>query len=248
MTTKENQEYLDAYQKDKDFFEKYYQKHLANKSEQHKLIEKILKSNFPEKKDKIADFACGSGTLSYHLQELFPASQFMVSDFSESAIELAKKNLAQFNNVTFSIDSVYDIKKDDNSFDIVFMWQTLLDLDKPELAISELTRVCKPGGKIYICSLFNLHHDVDIYTNFLDHTLQSGKEGIFLQYNTISAYTINKWLSGKVTEHKFHEFLPEIDFHYEGRGIGTFTEQAPTRRIQISGGMLMNWAILEITK
>jgi len=70
-----------------------------------------------------------------------------------------------------------------------------------------------------------------------------------MQYNTISLPTVAEWLKGSVQSYKVHEFMPETDFLHDGKGIGTATTMtADGKRLQISGGMLMNWGILEITK
>ena len=53
-------------------------------------------------------------------------------------------------------------------------------------------------------------------------------------------------LKGKIF--KIHKFNTDIDFSYNGKGVGTFTKECKVNKIQISGGMLMNWGILEIKK
>ena len=112
----------------------------------------------------------------------------------------------------------------------------------------ELIRITKPGGKIYASSLFNIHHDVDIYAKMTDHSVSVVGEMPSFAYNTYAAKTVEKWLKGKVNKFFLHEFIPTIDFQFDGRGFGTFTVQTEKGRLQISGGYLMNWAILEITK
>jgi len=78
--------------------------------------------------------------------------------------------------------------------------------------------------------------------------LVAGKAGLPFTYNTYSASTVAGWLAGRAQRHELHEFIPEIDFEYDGRGLGTFTVQSEQGRLQISAGYLMSWAILEIEK
>lgn len=245
-----NDDYIKAYSINNQNSKNYYQKFQSEKSEQQKFLDEIMGG--PENsKFKIADVACGGGTLTYHLQKEFPNSDFFLSDISEAALDLAKTNLKTYKNVSYLRSSIFALEYDSDNFDRVFCWQTLLALDKPEEALYELIRICKPGGKIYLSALFNIHYDVDIYANFLDHTLESSKENIFMQYNTISAYTLKKWISSKVNNYKLYEFIPKVDFKNDStnpRGTGTYTIDTPEKKLQLTGGMLMNWAILEITK
>ncbi|MBK7666210.1 MAG: class I SAM-dependent methyltransferase [Sphingobacteriaceae bacterium] len=130
----------------------------------------------------------------------------------KDVLSLAKENLKDIKNVDFSESSIYELNYESNTFDYVFCWQTLLSLDKPENAIHELLRVCKPGGKVFVSSLFNIHFDVDIYTQYIDHTLPSSKENISLPCNTISHFTLNKWLNQRAAKFELHEFIPKVDF------------------------------------
>ena len=238
--------YLKALQKDKEITLGYYKKSLI-KTEQHKLLEKLLKAENTEEIHTIADIACGGGTLSYHLRKVYRNTQFSLLDNLPEAIETAKSVNGE-KNCSYFVDDIYDMPFEDNYFDLVFCWQTLSWLDNPQKALCELTRICKPKGKIYVSSLFNLDFDVDIYARVFDYTRVSALEGQSLNYNTYSKHTVRKWLTNKVTAFDIIIFKPEVDFYYEGRGLGTFTKKCGDERLQISGGMLMNWGILIITK
>lgn len=244
-----NKDYIKAYQKDADEVKEYYLKHLAKKSGQQILLERIMQASKPARHEQIADIACGAGTLSYHISRMYPSSEFTLIDVNDAALEMAARVLADVPKKKLVNGSIYELGDHREKYDIVFCWMTLLALDKPLEALEQLLLTCKKGGRIYLSSLFNFHHDVDVYAHFIDHTRDSGKEGIFMQYNTISLYTLEKWLKGKVESYKVHEFDPETDFDFKGRGIGTFTVTTQEgKRLQISGGMLMSWGILEITK
>lgn len=243
-----NEDYIKAYQKDSQLAEEYYLKFLAEKSEQQKFFEKIINDNKPEAKN-IADIACGAGTLTYHLSKLYPEAKFSLVDINESALALASKVLDKLQNKEIIKGSIFELNAFNQKFDIVCCWQTILALDEPRKALEQLINSCKKGGKLYISSLYNFSHDVDVFSHFIDHTRESAKEGLFMQYNTISLFTLNKWLEGKVESYTVHQFNTERDFTYDGRGIGTYTvKETNGHRLQISGGMLMNWGILEITK
>jgi len=236
--------YIKGLQADKEKTKSYYTKSLGVKTEQQKLLEKLLKS---ENKDfiNIADIACGGGTLSHHLHKKFPDANFTLVDFNPDAIEIAKLNNPHKNFIFFT-DSIYELKSlPENSFDLVCCWQTLSWIEEPQKALEQLIRITAPGGKIYASSLFNLEKDVDLYTRVLDHTHESGKQGIFFNYNTYSKKSISDWTSGKIKRFEILPFHPEIDFSFDGKGIGTYTIKTEEgKRLQISAGMLMNWGIL----
>jgi ubiquinone/menaquinone biosynthesis C-methylase UbiE len=242
---KSNDKYVKALQASKEETENYYKKSIV-KTEQQKFLEKLLTAK-NKKYSAIADIACGGGTLSFHLKKIFPEAQFSLGDYNDDALEIAKSvnGKEKFN---YSRENIYELSFPDNSFDLVCCWQTLSWLDDPEKALSELVRITKPGGTVFASSLFNLKHEVDIYAKIFDHTRPEGQEGMAYNYNTYAAKSVMKWLDGKVKSFHLHEFIPEMDFNYDGKGIGTFTVNTEKGRLQISAGYLMNWAILEIDK
>ena len=243
MSDEKDDNYIKALQSSKEKTADYYKKSVV-KTEQQKFLEKLLAGK-NKKFSKIADIACGGGTLSFHLKEIFPEAEFFLGDFNSDALEIAKE-LNGKDNFNYSQENIYKLSYPDNSFDLVCCWQTLSWLDDPEKALNELVRITKPGGIIFASSLFNLNHDVDIFAKLHDHTRPEAEIGY--SYNTYSKKSVEKWLSGKAKSFSLHEFNPEIDFEFEGMGIGTFTVRAGNRRLQISAGYLMNWAILDIEK
>ena len=224
----------------------YFTKSVA-KTEQQKFLESIL----PHKMSnvRIADIACGAGTLSYHLNKKYENEniKFTLIDYFEDVLNIAK-DLNKQSNFNFEIGNLYDLAHhEDNSFDYVFCWQTLSWVDEPQKALLELVRILKPGGKLYLSALFNLDYDVDIYSKIYNHSEE--KLGLIPgNYITISGFSIEKWIGSMCNNFKFYPFIPEIDFIYEGRGLGTKTINSENGKLQVSAGMLMNWAILEIEK
>ena len=242
-------EYKKSMKSDIDKTKEYYEKSIV-KTEQQKMLENLLSSDYVFRKaENIADIACGGGTLSFHLAHINNKANFTLVDYMEESIESSKKINRRFSDrFFFSQGDIYNLDFLDNHFDIVFCWQTLSWLDNPQQALNELVRVVKSGGKIYLSSLFNLNHDVDIYSKVYDYTRESGKNGIAMNYNTYSQYTVNKWLEGRVENFKIHQFSTSVPFDYDGKGIGTFTKNCQDEFLQMSAGMLMNWGVLDIEK
>lgn len=241
-------DYIKGLQADNSKTIAYYNKSLHQKTEQQKFLEKLLLAE-GRQFEKIADIACGGGSLSYHLSQQFPQADFTLVDYNDDALVAAKQNNLGPRFRFFS-DSIYYLKNIPNdSFDLVCCWQTLSWLSEPEKALKELVRITRPQGKIFASSLFNLEKDVDLYTKVLDHTRNSGANGLAFDYNTYSRLSVEKWLQGLAKEVEIKPFHPEVDFEFVGRGIGTHTIQALSgTRLQISAGMLLNWGVLIVTK
>ncbi len=239
--------YVDHLKINAEISKEYYLKSFQ-KTEQQIFLESLLPDD-KRTRLNIGDFAAGAGTLSYHLDNRFKEGQFYLFDLNESALQLAKENI-QASNFQFFTEDLYKLNEKWNEFfDYVFCWQTLLMLDKPQLALENLIRTCKTGGSLYLSALFNLDRDVDVYSKFVDHTRKESSIENAFSYNTYSKKTIREWLDGRVKSFEIFPFKPTVDFRFEGKGMGTHTvETSKGDRLQISGGMLMNWGILKIVK
>jgi ubiquinone/menaquinone biosynthesis C-methylase UbiE len=240
-------DYIKQLQVDSAESNQYYQFSLSNKTEQQKALERMLmvRGVVPR---CIADIACGGGGVSLHLSELFPLSKFIMIDANEDSIALARKATEKI-NATCAVGDIYNLQLDSNSCDLVICWQTLSWLDKPAEALRELVRICRPDGMILASSLFNVNHDVDIYSKVIDHTRASSNLGLSFDYNTYSLKTVGEWVSGLVSDFKIHEFSIPVDLIHTERGIGTYTGKLDSgERLQFSAGMLLNWGILEMNK
>ena len=229
-----------------EHFEKYYKKSFQ-KTEQQKFLESLLLKNESNFSDlNIADIACGGGSLSHHLNSIFNKTVFYLADYNQNAIQLAKQN-NEFPNFKFFEDDIYQLNNfQKNFFDFVFCWQTLSWLDRPEDALNSLLSITKPGGKLYLSSLFNLDFDVDVYSKIKDYSNENNV--IDANYNTYSLKSVSKWLEGKVNNFSILPFQAPIDFEFSGRGIGTYTINSDRGKLQFSAGMHLNWGVLIIEK
>ena len=153
--------YHNSLKDNSEHFEKYYLKSFQ-KTEQQKFLESLLLKNENEFSNvTIADIACGGGSLSFHLNSLFKNATFQLCDYNLDAVKLAEKNIG-LPNFKFFEDNIYELQNfEKSSFDFVFCWQTLSWLENPEEALNSLLSITKPGGKLYLSSLFNLEHDVE---------------------------------------------------------------------------------------
>lgn len=233
--------YINTLKKDKIQSQEYYLKSIHKKTEQQKFFEKLIHDLNPL---SVADIACGGGGGSFHLQKMFPNATFDLVDLNQDAIEIAQKMVLGSKT---HLASTYEIPLIENSIDLVVCFHSLFMIENPEKAINELIRICKPGGRIFVSSLFNFDHDCDLSTAIYDHTREEG--GSSFTYNTYSERTISAWLPSDLSLFKIHRFDMSIDIDHRPKGIGTYTKRLESgERLEISGGVLMNWGFLEIRK
>jgi 2-polyprenyl-3-methyl-5-hydroxy-6-metoxy-1,4-benzoquinol methylase len=139
----------------KDIFEKEYEKPDArwtNENPPQELIELIDSETI--KPCKTLDIGCGEGFYSIYLAE----RGFKVAgiDFSEKAIEYAKKNAQEKDvNVKFIAMNVKDLDKLNEKFEFVFEWAFLHCITKPKERkeyIENVSKLLNNGGKYFsIC-------------------------------------------------------------------------------------------------
>jgi trans-aconitate methyltransferase len=223
-----------------------YHRSSESKTEQQKFLEALLLKS-GRRFTRVADIACGGGALSYHLRQRYPEAMFTLSDRDDAAMAIAKElNGPVCNYVEDDVHTLAHVPND--AFDLVCCWQTLSWITDPGAAMKQLLRITAPGGLIMASSLFNVDHDVDIHAQVRDRTRASGTQGHAYDYNTFSRSTVDEWLAGSGARSTLHPFQLGIELPKTGRGIGTYTVNTDHGRLQISGGLLMNWAVLEIEK
>lgn len=104
---------------------------------------------FPEDGIKVADLGCGSGVTTIHLAKAYPMSNFCGVDLMEDCIEEATEEAQKLKlkNVRFRTGDDTDLPDDwSESFDFVFMNDTLHDQARPDIALKEIHRILVPGG------------------------------------------------------------------------------------------------------
>src|SRR5688572_12943397 len=118
------------------FFPKVYETILVN------LIQDVNQS------DKVLEVAVGTGILS--IQMSGHVSHITAIDIAPEMLKIAKEKSErlQKSNIDFQIGDICSLKFDNKSFDIVVTSNVLHLLHKPELALQEIRRVLRDGGKI----------------------------------------------------------------------------------------------------
>ena len=109
--------------------------------------------NYVGADDTVLECACGTGLLSVPMAE--KCKSLTATDYSDGMLRQAKKKLKGFSNVKLDKVSIFELPYKNGSFDVVVAANVIHLLDKPQTALNELKRVCKPNGKIIIPTYIN---------------------------------------------------------------------------------------------
>ena len=247
---------MDDYQriveKDIGIFIEEHRRMFGFEPEQVKALKEVMACSLdPGKPHAVGDVCCGLGQISYHLKDFMMESRFTGIDISPEQIGEARRifdGLGLSDRFEFHVGDIYDLGEFRDAFDVTLCWQTLFVLDGYERPVQELIRATRKGGHVYIISLFN-EHDVDIHANIIDYSRPSGRSGLAVKYSTYSLRKFEDFCrrSG-IESFDVHDFFIGIDLPRPSHGgIGTYTLRlADGRRIQVSGGHLMNWKIVHM--
>jgi len=100
--------------------------------------------------NSLLDIGCGPATITCDLATRVKSVIGIepVPDILDKAE--ATRVVAGVDNVSFEVGSVYELRFDDDAFDVVHAHQVLQHLTDPVAALREMARVAKPGGLIAV--------------------------------------------------------------------------------------------------
>lgn len=108
----------------------------------------IIKAAGLIKGDKLLEVGCGTGVLAREVvKQVGPDGSVTGLDLSESMLRVARGICPE---VDFRQGNAMDLPLDDESFDAVIASFMLMFVPDPVLAVSEMWRVLKPGGRLVI--------------------------------------------------------------------------------------------------
>lgn len=94
------------------------------------------------------DVGCGMGRNSYWPMT-YGAAGGLAIDIDDRSLQSARRTLARFPEVRVTRRSAYDIGHADE-FDIVYSIGVIHHLQSPELALEQMVKAAKPGGRVMI--------------------------------------------------------------------------------------------------
>lgn len=100
----------------------------------------------------VADICCGIGDFAVLLHKEFKPARLVALDHSKTSLAYARSMAAEFeiSGIEYIYGDASEMLLEDNQFDFVTCRHSLQIFDKPELILSELFRICKPGGRVYV--------------------------------------------------------------------------------------------------
>ena len=111
-------------------------------------------AEFIEPSDTVLECACGTGAISVSIAP--KCRRLIATDFAAGMLRQAARKCRKFENVVFRKADITALKCKDNRFDKVVAGNVIHLLPNPELALHELERVVKPGGRIIIPTYINM--------------------------------------------------------------------------------------------
>ena len=134
--------------------------------------------------DLALDAGGGAGDLSRSLADR--ARQFVVADLTDAMRDVGRDaaEAAGVDNVLFVRAALEDLPFPDRSFDCVLCRFVVHHLADPALALAELRRVCRPGGRVVVADLVCLDGAIAARHNELErlrdasHTVALTEDGL----------------------------------------------------------------------
>lgn len=121
------------------------------------IADSILQASNVRPGSTVVDVGCGTGFLTqYAATQTKSTGRIVGVDLSPQMLEKAKDNLArlgQIGSVEFRVGDAESIPVEDGFADAVVGNMILHHCPRPKRAISEMTRILKPGGRIAIADL-----------------------------------------------------------------------------------------------
>ncbi|MGF6849331.1 ubiquinone/menaquinone biosynthesis C-methylase UbiE [Chitinophaga sp. W3I9] len=118
----------------------------------------------------ILEIASGSGRLTKHLRENFPAStRITATDINPDMLELAQQQL-NHSAITFQLADAQALPFADQSFDLVVNQFGLMFLPDKQGGVNEAFRVLKPGGH-FVFTTWDHTGSMELFKLLIDETI-----------------------------------------------------------------------------
>jgi len=161
-------------EKSRIFFDKVANTNYGNSE---KLDKYILEKIVIEDKISILDLGCGDGRFLEKIRNLNENNILYGLDISEKMLDIARnKNIEGCN---FILGDSTHLPYKNKSIDMIFCLNSFHHYSNPSLAIKEMKRVLKPGGKVVIGDIYTLPIIREIINLYLPYS----KSGDYKMYS-----------------------------------------------------------------
>lgn len=169
------------------------------KSEYVNANKETVKKRFPHLNgEKILDLGCGYGVYTDYFRSV--GANSLGCDGSKRMISIARKNYPHSHFDQVNIDN--GLPYADNSFDIVFCNQVLMDIENLNGTVNEIHRITKP------CAIFYMSI---VHPAFYDAVWREDEKGVF-KYKVMERY---------LSEYNFNNEFWGTTIHYH-RPLGKY--------------------------
>lgn len=120
------------------------------------LIEWLARDVGAERDVRVLDIACGTGDLALQTARLLPAAHVQGIDVSLPMLEIARARVdvhAQ-GRLSFAPGDFTRLEAESASVDIITAGYAIRNAPDPRLALGEIARVLRPGGRLYVLDFF----------------------------------------------------------------------------------------------
>jgi ubiquinone/menaquinone biosynthesis C-methylase UbiE len=121
----------------------------------HRLLNRHLDAERDVAGKRILEIACGRGGFACWLAG-HPArpAEVVAADFAETAVAKGREHAGRLGltNVRWEFGDIQALDHADASFDTVISCETIEHVPDPQRALSELARVLRPGGRLFLTS------------------------------------------------------------------------------------------------
>lgn len=152
-----------------------------------------------DKIEKILEVACGPGFLSYIMAQQYPSITVLGTDISKQLIRYAQKRNGSLPNLKYAVRDAYALPDNDSEYDLVICNASLHHFAKPAALITEMLRVTREGGKVYI---FDLTRDMP--EEYFEQ-LQSWEREGSLTHGLLSAS-----IQASLNRHEYRALISEL--------------------------------------
>ena len=104
-----------------------------------------------------ADIGAGTGFVTAGL--MAAGAKVIAVDQSSAMLETMKKNFSDTTGIDYRVGEAENLPIDSNSVDYVFANMYLHHVENPEMAIQEMSRILKKGGKLLITDMDEHNHE-----------------------------------------------------------------------------------------
>jgi ubiquinone/menaquinone biosynthesis C-methylase UbiE len=123
---------------------------LAARQDAHaaQLAEEVRRFLAPRGDERALDAGTGAGALAFALAA--SVQEVVGVDVVPEQLEQARKRARDYPNVTFVEGDATNLPFELGAFDLSCSMRTLHHIARPELAVAELARVTRPGGRVFV--------------------------------------------------------------------------------------------------